>query len=85
VVRSDGEVTQRVKLIYPDQLVTVPVIAQLAKDFNVLANIRRAAVDDGVGWIICELEGEAAARKRAVGWLIELGVEVDNLGDIVES
>ncbi|MGC8464896.1 MAG: NIL domain-containing protein [Acidimicrobiales bacterium] len=77
--------TQRVKLIYPDQLVTVPVIAQLARDFDVLANIRRAAVDAGTGWIICELEGEAKARQDAVAWLVSLGVEVDNLGDVVES
>lgn len=53
----------RVKLIYPPGLVTKPIIAVLAKDHNVLANIRRASVDEGTGWLVCELEGEPEALK----------------------
>ncbi len=75
----------RVKLVYPDDLVTMPVIARLARDFNVLANIRRASVEAGMGWIVCELEGELRDIDKAVSWLREIGVEVDGLGDVVES
>jgi ABC-type methionine transport system ATPase subunit len=75
----------RVKLIYPDNLVTVPVIARLARDFDVLANIRRAAVESSMGWIVCELEGDPDNVSRALDWLCEIGVEVDGLGDVVES
>ncbi len=75
----------RVKLVYPDDLVTVPVIARLACDFNVLANIRRAAVEADMGWIVCELEGDPEDIDRSVVWLREIGVEVDGLGDVVES
>lgn len=77
--------TQRVKLIYPDALITRPVIGEIARDFSVLASIRRAAVDEDNGWIICELDGEATAIERAKEWMESIGVEVERLGDVVES
>lgn len=75
----------RVKLTFPEHLITQPVIGRLARDFDVLPNIRRANVEDTVGWMICELEGDDAALQRAMAWLEELGVQVDRLGDVVES
>lgn len=75
----------RVKLIYPPGLVTKPVIAELALAHNVMANIRRASVDDGTGWLVCELTGDSADLKGGIAWLEATGVEVESLGDIVES
>jgi ABC-type methionine transport system ATPase subunit len=75
----------RVKLTFPEHLITQPVIGRLAREFDVLPNIRRANVEDTVGWMVCELQGEDAAVQRAVAWLKELGVQVDLLGDVVES
>ncbi len=75
----------RVKLIYPPGLVTKPIIALLAKDHNVLANIRRASVDEGTGWLVCELEGDAQDLKGGLAFLAETGIEVESLGDVVES
>lgn len=75
----------RAKLVYPVTQVKRPVIATLALDFNVLADIRRANVEDGNGWLICELEGASDDLRRAFAWLNEMGIEVDTLGDVVES
>ncbi|MDA8277399.1 MAG: NIL domain-containing protein [Actinomycetota bacterium] len=75
----------RAKLVYPVSQVKRPVIARLALDFNVLADIRRANVEDGNGWLICELEGTSENLKGAFEWLSEMGIEVDTLGDVVES
>lgn len=75
----------KARIIYPDYLVTVPVLALLARDHNVLSNIRRASVEDGAGWIICELEGEAAALESGVAWMVNQGVQVESLSDVVES
>lgn len=75
----------RVKLVYPDHMITIPVISRLAMDFRVLANIRRAAVDADTGWIVCELEGSPEDLRRAQEWLISQGVHVEALGDVVES
>lgn len=75
----------RAKLVYPVSQVKRPVIARLAIDFNVLADIRRANVEDGNGWLICELEGTSDDLQRAFSWLAEMDIEVDTLGDVVES
>ena len=75
----------RVKLTFPEHLIRQPIIARLVREFDVLPNIRRANVEEHMGWIICELGGDDEAVERAVDWLRDLGVQVDRLGDVVES
>ena len=75
----------RVKLTFPENLIKQPIIGRLAREFDVLPNIRRANVEESVGWMICELGGDDDAVARAITWLEELGVQVDRLGDVVES
>jgi ABC-type methionine transport system ATPase subunit len=75
----------RVKLTFPEALVTEPVIARLVRDHDVEPNIRRANVDDHEGWIVCEVAGEPAKIDDALAWLRQTGVRVDLLGDVVES
>ena len=74
----------RVKLTFPEDLIREPVIARMVREFDVLPNIRRANVEEKVGWIVCELDGSADSIERAIAWLRELGVQVDQLGDVVE-
>ncbi len=75
----------RVKLTFPEELVREPIIARMLKELDVLLNIRRADVGEHSGWIICELDGDAATVDRAVEWLRGEGVQVDLLGDVIES
>jgi L-aspartate semialdehyde sulfurtransferase ferredoxin len=75
----------RVRLTFPENLIKQPVIGRLAREFDVLPNIRRASVEDDVGWMICELQGDEDAVDRALSWLAELGVGVDRMGDLLES
>jgi ABC-type methionine transport system ATPase subunit len=75
----------RVKLTFPEHLIRQPIIARLVREFDVMPNIRRAKVEDTVGWMICELGGDYDAIERAIEWLHDLGVEVDRLGDLVEG
>jgi ABC-type methionine transport system ATPase subunit len=75
----------RVKITFPEHLIKQPIVARLVREFDVMPNIRRANVEEHVGWIVCELGGEDAAVERAIEWLHDLGVEVDRLGDVVES
>ena len=75
----------RVKLTFPEHLIRQPIIARLVREFDVLPNIRRANVEEHVGWMICELDGDDAAVDRAVDWLRDVGVQVDRLEDVVES
>ena len=75
----------RVKLNFPESEVRRPVLATLVRRFDVEPNIRRADVEEHRGWIVCELDGDAATIDRAVTWLRGEGVQVDLLGDVVES
>jgi L-aspartate semialdehyde sulfurtransferase ferredoxin len=75
----------RVKLTFPEELVREPIIARMVKELDVVPNIRRADVGERSGWIICELDGNAETVDRAVEWLRNEGVQVDLLGDVIES
>jgi ABC-type methionine transport system ATPase subunit len=77
-------VNLRVKLIFPEHLIKQPLLGRLVREFDVLPNIRRANVEETMGWIICELAGEDAAVEKAVQWLVDAGVQVDRLGDVLE-
>lgn len=75
----------RVRLTFPEHLITEPVLARMMRRFDVEPNIRRAKVEETVGWIVCELAGAGDAVEAAIVWLREQGVEVDRLGDVVEG
>jgi L-aspartate semialdehyde sulfurtransferase ferredoxin len=75
----------RVKLTFPEHLVKQPIIARMVREFNVLPNIRRASVEETMGWIVCELGGEADSVEKSITWLRDLGVQVDLLADVAEG
>lgn len=77
---------QRLHLTFPEHLVQEPVIYTLGKQFDIVTNIRRANVEETVGWVILEVEGNEDALARAVAYLDERGVQVDRIvGDVVEG
>lgn len=75
----------RVKITFPELLITQPILALMVRQFDVLPNIRRASVEEDMGWIICELDGPHDTVEKAISWLIGQGVHVDRLGDVLES
>ena len=75
----------RVRLTFPESLVRTPVLARLVRDFDVEPNIRRADVEEHRGWIVCEVDGEAAQVEAALDWLRTEGITVDLLGDVLEG
>ncbi len=77
---------RRVRLTFLDHMIRQPVIYQMGRDFDVVTNIRRADVQENVGWVILELEGGEEEIDRALDWARGLGVRVDPaLGDLVEG
>ena len=77
---------QRIRFTFTGLLIKEPVIYRLGHDYNVVTNIRRADVQENVGWVILELEGEDAEIDRGLEWVRSLGVRVDPvLGDVVEG
>ena len=75
----------RVRLTFPQDLIKEPVIFTMAKQFNVMPNIRRARVTETVGEMVLELEGDEAGLQRGIGFLKEKGIEVELVeGDVIE-
>jgi ABC-type methionine transport system ATPase subunit len=66
-------------LTYAEQLVSEPLLWEVSQRFGVHTNIRRANVEEHLGWVIVEVRGDRLAEARA--WLVERGVEVADLPD----
>jgi L-aspartate semialdehyde sulfurtransferase ferredoxin len=69
----------RVKLTFPEQLIKEPVIYNLAAKFEIVTNIRRANVEQKVGWVVLEMEAEEEALKAGLQYLDDVGVIVEQL------
>ena len=77
---------KRVKFTFPQELITEPVIYQLAQKFKIVTNIRRADVREGMGWVVLELEGDDDEISNGLEWVASTGVRVDPVsGDVVEG
>ena len=75
---------QRVKFTFPQELVTLPIIYELGKNFSLVTNIRRADVTEDRGWVVLELDGDLREIERGIQWVTSKGVRVDPVeGDIV--
>ena len=75
----------RVRLTFPEHLITEPVVGRMMREFDVLPNIRRANIEDTFGWMVCEITGERATVEQALRWIAAEGVGVERLGDVVEG
>jgi L-aspartate semialdehyde sulfurtransferase ferredoxin len=64
-------------LTYPKRLVREPLIYHLSRKFDVVFNVRGASVNEEIGIIALELDGDAEIIEAAVAWLREQGVTVE--------
>ena len=76
---------KRVTLTFPQELIKEPVIFRMAKQFDLVPNIRRAKVTETVGEVTLELSGSDKNLKTGIKHLEQLGVKVEPVvGDLVE-
>ena len=81
-----SRITQRVKFTFQIEDVKDPILYNLGKTFDLITNIRRADINDEVGWVILELQGEEKAVTNGLEWVTSLGVRVDPIGgDLIEG
>ena len=77
---------RRVRFTFPEQLITEPLIYNLGRKFQIITNIRRANVQERVGWVVLELEGSDDEIDRGIEWMTAAGVRVDSVtGDVIEG
>ena len=76
----------RVRFTFVGTLIKEPLIYQLGREFDIVTNIRRADVQDNLGWVILELDGKQDDIDRGLDWVRSLDVRVDPvLGDVLEG
>ncbi len=77
---------QRVKFTFLGDLVKEPIIYNLGRDFKIVTNIRRADVQEDMGWVVLELEGEEDEIQRGLNWVGSTGVRIDPVsGDVIDG
>ncbi len=66
----------KLKLIYPEDKIKEPILSKVCKDFSIEINIRKANVQESIGWLELEFIGKDEEIKKAMDFLKENGIEV---------
>jgi len=61
-----------------------PVLSLMAKQFDVVFNIRGSTVTAEMGLMALEIDGAQTEVDKAVAWLKEKGVTVEPIENVVE-
>ncbi len=77
---KDPPVRERVYLTFPKNLIREPVLSMLAKQFDVVFNIRGSTVTAEMALVTIELHGKQREVEKAIGWLKNKGVTVEPIG-----
>jgi L-aspartate semialdehyde sulfurtransferase ferredoxin len=73
-------------LFFQQRLIKEPIMFVVARDYNLLLNIRRAKITPEAGEATIELEGDEQNIEKAEQAFRDRGVKVESvLGDIVEG
>ena len=77
---------RQVTLTFPQNLIKEPVIFTVAKQFNLIPNIRRAKITETVGEVTLEIEGSDKDLEAGLKAFTAKGVKVEPVtGDVVSG
>ncbi len=75
---------RHLQLTFPADRVTEPVIYEIITRFGVVPSIRRANIENHVGWMVLDLSGDDSSLDAASTYLEESGVQVSVAeGDVI--
>jgi len=69
---------QVVRLIYPESMLSVPVINQLIREYQLTVNILRAQIGGEERWLEIQLAGNPVIIDEAIEWLKQQGIQVQD-------
>ncbi len=69
------------RLIYPEHLLSVPVINQLIRRYDLTVNILRAQIGSEDRWMEVLLTGDPLVIEAAIAWLSSQGIQVSSVFD----
>mgnify|MGYP001346132747 CR=1 FL=1 len=67
----------RTELTFPEELKAEPIIGNLCKKFDIIVNIVEASFSTDTGWAILIIESTPAELQKAMDYLKEKGVKID--------
>jgi ABC-type methionine transport system ATPase subunit len=68
---------RKVSLSFPQKLIREPILHNISTRFGVMFNISKANVTDEHGFLELSLEGDAENLEKALAYLRERGVKID--------
>jgi len=69
---------QVVRLVYPESMLSVPVINQLIREYELTVNILRAQIGGEERWLEIQLAGNPVIIDEAIEWLKQQGIQVQD-------
>jgi ABC-type methionine transport system ATPase subunit len=54
-----------------------PILYRVAKDYDVVTNIKRAQVSEDYGFAEIDIEGSLEEVQRAISWLMTTGLHIN--------
>ena len=72
--------TKRFVLTFPSNQVSLPVLWELGKKFELEVNIIRGEVNTNSGWQVCEFKGDDEEIQSVINYLRDRGIWVDEGG-----
>ena len=77
-------VKRRVMFTFTSELITEPIIYNLAQQYRLVTNIRRADLTADRGYIVLELDGKNEDIEAGIAWVTSKGVRVAPANDATE-
>jgi molybdopterin converting factor small subunit len=76
-IAGGDEVSRKVWLTFPKDLVERPLIWEVAQKYKVVTNIRQASISKEIGIVGLELSGEGEEVEQAIDFFTDAGVGVE--------
>src|SRR5512141_2609503 len=77
--------TRKYLLTFSPEIAGEPITFRMVKDFDLMINILRAEIDEHGGRLMLALEGSGPQIQRAVKYLVESGVLVQELKEFIRK
>jgi hypothetical protein len=68
---------RQLKLSFPTELITEPVVYNLSREFRLVASIQRAGIVENKGVVVLDLEGGDDDIERGITSMTDKGIEVE--------
>jgi ABC-type methionine transport system ATPase subunit len=68
----------KTEIVFPGELKDKPLICNLCKNFDIVVNIIEASFSTEIGWAILVIKGGEEETKKALEFLENNGVKIEN-------